>query len=387
MSAPDPLVIIGANLTGGTAAEVLRAEGHTGRIVLIGSEHSAPYERPTLSKQFLTGAMGDDEILTRPRAFYEENAIETRFGSSVVSLRPDEHKVELDSGDVLGYGTVLLATGSRNRRLPIPGLDLPGVHSLRTKGDAEALRADALPGRHAVILGMGFVGSEVAASLRGIGLRVTVVEMLSAPLVTALGDEISAAIRDLHGENGVEMHFGEGVTALEGTDRVHRVVTSSGRVIECDLVVFGFGSEPRVELALDAGIDVQGGIVVDEFCRTSHDDVFAAGDVASLFHPRIGRHVRVEHWLNARLQARTAALSMLGRGVAHDDVPWFWSDQYDSKIHYAGFHSAWDERVVQGDVAERSFSVSYLSGGTLVGVAALNRPRDVRKAVAVIRAG
>jgi 3-phenylpropionate/trans-cinnamate dioxygenase ferredoxin reductase component len=380
-----PMVVVGGNQAGGTAATTLRSEGYDGEVVIVGEDPVAPYERPALSKGYLTSAKTFDEVLTRPTDFYAEHRIETRFGERAVRVDVDRHEVELAGGERIGYAKLLLATGTRNRRPPIHGLDLEGVHDLRTMRDAELLRAEVREGGSAVVLGMGFIGSEVAASLRQCGMEVTVVELFELPLAHALGVEIGRALRDLHAEHGVTLLLGERVTALRGAKRVGAVALESGREVACDLVVFGFGVDPVVDLAESAGIQTGNGIVVDEFLRTSVPDVFAAGDVASQLHPVVGRHVRVEHWQNAVLQGRTAARNMLGQEVVHDEVPWFWSEQYGTVLHYAGFHEAWDQTVGRGDIGRRRGVVFHLSKGVLVGVAGLNQPRDVRFAMDLIK--
>ncbi|KUM37411.1 NAD(P)/FAD-dependent oxidoreductase [Arthrobacter sp. EPSL27] len=386
MDYPENIVIIGGSLAGGTAAVTLREEGYKGRVTLVGEESHAPYERPALSKDFLAnGSL--DAILTRPIVSYTDRGIETKFGSRAVKIDVSSRSVELSSREQLPFDRLLLATGARNRLLPLPGLDLQGVFSLRTADDAIALRRAIRPGGRAVVLGMGFIGTEVSAALRSSGMEVTAVEMLSAPLVQALGNDMGSVLKDVHAEHGVDMIFEDRAIALGGEGHVKSVLTASGRTLECDLVVFGFGTEPNSELAVDAGLEVQGGIRVDEFCRTSVDGIYAAGDVTNHFHPLAGRHLRVEHWQNAILQAKVAARNMLGQMVSYDDVHWFWSSQYTERIHYAGFHGPWDRYVTRGSVSARDFSVFYLDGRRLVGVAGCNRPRDVRTAMELMKSG
>jgi 3-phenylpropionate/trans-cinnamate dioxygenase ferredoxin reductase subunit len=380
-----PIVIVGGNQAGGTAVATLRNEGYAGPIVIVGEEPMAPYERPALSKAYLTDLKSDEAILTRPTSYYAEQHIETRFGERAVGVDVERAELELASGERLQYHRLLLATGSRNRRPPIVGLELPGVHDLRTVSDAAKLRDEIRDGGTAVVLGMGFIGSEVAAALRRRGMEVMIVELLELPLAHVLGDDLGRAVRDLHAGHGVRMMLGERVVALSGTDRVDGVQLEGGKEIGADLVVYGFGSEPIVELAASAGLEIAGGIAVDEYLRTSNPDIYAAGDAAAQLHPVVGRRVRVEHWQNAVMQGRTAARNLLGQHIVHDEVPWFWSDQYDSVLHYAGFHESWDESVMRGDVSQGRGVVFHLSHGRLVGVAALNMPRDVRFAMDLIK--
>jgi 3-phenylpropionate/trans-cinnamate dioxygenase ferredoxin reductase subunit len=380
----NPFVIIGANLAGGNAAITLREEGFAGRIILIGAEQHLPYERPPLSKQYLRGEMGADKTFLRPGDFYALNSIETLLGVSATHVDAKAKVVELASGESIPYDKLLIATGGRNRRPPIPGIDLPGVFELRTLADAEIIRGAAQAGKKVVVVGMGFIGSEVAASLRSLGLNVSVIEGKESPLGGVLGDEVSGVIEAVHKENGVEMHFGEMVASFEGTTHVERVITRGGLEIECDFAVIGVGIEPVTDIVRGTDMKLENGILVDEYCRTSIDDIFAAGDVANHFHPLVGRHVRVEHWQNAIRQGVAAAKSMLGRGAPYEEVHWFWSDQYDLNIQYAGFHIEPDEVVMRGKPEDRSFITFHVKGGSLVAAVGVNRARDLRRSIPLI---
>ena len=380
-------VVVGASLSGASAAAALRAEGFDGRVVLVGTEPELPYERPPLSKEYLRGEVPLDKAFVRPESFYAENAIELRLGVRAERVDPAGRAVELAGGARLSYDKLLLATGARNRRLPVPGTELDGVLDLRTAADAGRIREEARPGRRAVVAGLGFIGSEVAASLRQLGLDVTAVEMLATPLEPALGVEVGRTIAELHRDHGVELVLGDGVGSFEGDGRVREVVTASGRRIECDFAVVGVGVAPAVEVVAGTGVELDGGIAVDELCRTSVPGIYAAGDVAAHVHPLAGRRIRVEHWQNAIRQGEAAALSMLGRGAPYDEVHWFWSDQYDANLQYAGFHGPWDELVVRGSLEERSFVAFYLREGRVQAAAALNRGKDLRRAIALVRAG
>jgi 3-phenylpropionate/trans-cinnamate dioxygenase ferredoxin reductase subunit len=380
-------VIVGASLAGATAAAALRDEGFDGDVVLIGSEPTFPYERPPLSKTFLRGESTIQEAMVRPEAFYADNRIETRFGTTVLGVDGAARTITVAGGDPIGFDSLLIATGARNRRFPIPGIDLHGVLDLRTLGDAARIRAEMVPGRRVVMVGMGFVGSEVAASLRQRGLDVHVVAGGKAPLDRVLGEEVGRVLEGVHRDHGVEMTFDDQVTAFEGNGRVRAVTTANGLRLDCDFVVLGLGVEPVTDLLDGSGIDVDDGVLVDEYCRSSVDGVFAAGDVARHFHPVFGERIRIEHWDNARRQGRTAALNMLGRSTPYDEVHWFWSDQYEHTIQYAGYHRGWDDLVIRGSIESRSFAAFYLSAGRVRAVVSVDRPSDVRDSMELIRAG
>ncbi|MDW8009840.1 MAG: FAD-dependent oxidoreductase [Chloroflexota bacterium] len=385
MAPRSTVVIVGANLAGGRAAEALRKEGFDGRIFLVGEEPHPPYERPPLSKEYLRGEMPREELFVQPESFWAEQEIELLMGVRAVSLDLAHKRVELSSGERLSFDKLLLATGGRVRRLEVPGADLEGIHYLRTVDDSEALARELRPGRRLAIVGAGFIGSEVAASAREKGLEVTMIEVLPLPLQKALGPEVGRIYADIHRQHGVELVLGEGVERFEGDSRLQAVVTSTGRRIECDLALVGVGIVPATELAEAAGLAVDNGIVVNEFCQTSHPDVYAAGDVANFYSPVLGRRLRVEHWHNAQNQGVAAARSML-RGEPYAEVPWFWSDQYDLNMQYVGFADAWDRVVFRGDVEARRFTAFYLRQGRLEAALAINRPRDIRAARELIQA-
>ena len=382
---PSPLVIVGASLAGGTAAATLRQEGFDGDVILIGAEPQPPYERPPLSKQYLRAEMPFEKALVRPAAFYEQNRVETRFGVRAMRVDPVERVVELDTGRPVPYGKLLIATGVRNRRPPIPGLDLNGVFDLRTVQDADALRMEIAAGRKAVVIGMGFIGCEVAASLRQKGVDVVTIDPSPTPLFRVLGQKVGQVIAAIHHDHGVEMVFEDVVTRFEGAGRVDRVTTKSGRRIDCDFAVVGVGVEPVVDLVADSGVETDNGILVDEYCRTTVEGIYAAGDVANHYHPVFGRRMRVEHWQHAVRQGAAAARTMLGTGRPYDAVHWFWSDQYDVNLQYAGFHQAWDQVVVRGSLDARNVIAFYLNHGRLDAVVALNRGKDVRRVMPIIK--
>jgi len=383
---PETYVVAGANLAGGTAAATLRADGFNGRLILVGEEPVAPYERPPLSKEFLRGEAPFEKALIRPPGFWEANEIECRFGSRVARIDPGSRQAILDDGEALRYDKVLVATGLRNRTLHVPGSHLPGIHLLRTVADADAIRAETAGATAVVVVGMGFIGSEVAASLRRCGLDVVAVEPLPAPCYRALGPQIGAVVAAIHADHGVKMHFGESVDAFEGNERVERVVTGSGMHIDCDAVVVGVGTTPVTDLLEGTGVHLENGIVVDEHCRASVEGIYAAGDVANHLHPLVGGHIRVEHWQNALKQGAAAAKAMLGSPDPYDEVHWFWSDQYDTNIQSAGHVSDWTNPLIRGDLETRSFVAFSLRDGRIVGAVAVNRGKDLRRSIALIKA-
>ena len=379
-------VIVGASLAGGGAAATLRQEGFDGRVILIGAEPRPPYERPPLSKEYLRGELSFESALVQPSGFYDENGIESRFGVRATRVDAAVKVVELEGGERVAYDKLLVATGTRNRRIPVPGLDLDGVYDLRTVADSDRIRAEIAPGRKAVVVGMGFIGSEVAASLRQSGVDVTVVDRNEVPLRRVLGEEVGRVIEGIHRDHGTSMIFEDRVTAFEGAGRVERVTTARGRRIECDFVVVGLGSEPVTDLLAGTGAVIDNGVVVDEYLRTDVEGIYAAGDVANHYHPVFERRIRVEHWQNALKQGPAAARAMLGKGEPYDEVPWFWSDQYEHNLQYAGFHTEWDELVVRGSMDERNFVAFYRKDERVLAAVAINRGKDVRRSIPLIEA-
>ena len=379
-------VIVGANLAGGTAAITLREEGFDGQVVLIGAEPHLPYERPPLSKEYLQGKKPFEEALLKPITFYAEHVIQTRLGVRATRVDPHEKVIELEDGDRVPYDKVLIATGVRNRRFRLPGMELEGIYDLRTVADADLIRAESRSGRRAVLVGMGFIGSEVAASLRHHSVEVTVIESFKTPLCRVLGEQVGRVFEAIHREHGVQMFFEETVTAFEGKRHVQSVVTSSGRRLDCDFVVVGVGVEPVTDILAGTDVKIENGIVVDEFCQTNVEGIYAAGDVANHYHPIFGRLVRVEHWQNAIHQGRAAARSMLGKREPYSDVHWFWSDQYDCNVQYAGFHSGWDELVVRGSLEQRSGVAFYIQEQRIAAAVAFNRGKDVQRTMPLIKA-
>jgi 3-phenylpropionate/trans-cinnamate dioxygenase ferredoxin reductase subunit len=362
MTSDRTFLIVGASLAGAKAGETLREEGFDGRVVLVGAEAARPYERPPLSKEYLRGEVGREKVYVHDEGFYAEHDVELRLGRKAVRLDADSREVALDDGELLRYDRLLLATGAEPRRLTVPGGELDGVLYLRSVEDSDAMRARLDQGGAVVVIGAGWIGAEVAASARQRGLDVTVIEPLSVPLERVLGREVGAIYRDIHADHGVRMLLGTGVEAFEGDGAVERVRTGDGRELQCDFVVVGVGVAPRVGLAADAGIGVDNGILVDEHLQTRAPGVFAAGDVANAHHPLYGERIRVEHWANALNQGPAAARAMLGGAAAYDLVPYFFSDQYDVGMEYAGFAREWDRVVFRGDPAAREFIAFWMAG-------------------------
>jgi 3-phenylpropionate/trans-cinnamate dioxygenase ferredoxin reductase component len=374
-------VVVGAGEAGGTAAATLREEGFDGEIVLIGAEPMAPYERPPLSKEYLRGESG--HVFVRPPEWYGERDIRTRFGTRAERVNVADSVVELEGGGRVPYDHVVIATGSRNRRPPIPGLELPGVFDLRFAPNADAIKEAAKNGSKAVLVGMGFIGAEVTASLRQLGLEATVIEATSTPMERVLGPVLGGAIAALHRDHGVEMIFNDGAERFEGDGRFEAMVTREGRRIEGDFAVVGVGVEPVTDVAGD-GVPVDNGIPVDATLRTAVGNVWAVGDVARHDHPVFGP-IRVEHFDNALKMGERVAKNMLGASVVFDDAHWFWSDQYDAKIEMAGFATRWDDMVVRGSIEDRSFSAFLLKDGQLLSTFSMNRKFDVRRSMRTLR--
>ena len=380
-------VIIGANLAGGRAAEALRKGGFDGRLVLIGADPELPYERPPLSKEYLRGEMPKERTFIIKPEVYEDQKIELHLGVEATRVDAKERVVELADGERLQFDRLLLATGGQERRLSVPGSDLEGIYYLRTLADSERIAAELQPGKRLVVIGAGFIGAEVAASARMKGLDVTVLEMADVPLAHIVGEEMGRAYAEIHRDQGVTLVTGEALERFEGSTRVERAVSSSGRAIDCDFVVAGVGIAPATKLAEDAGLAVDNGVVVDEYCETSVPGIFAAGDVANFYHPVLDERLRVEHWSNAQRQGQTAAKNMLGQREPYVEIPWFWSDQYDVNIQYVGHAKTWDNMVVRGDVAGRKYSAFYLKDGRLRATLTINRFKDISPSRQLIRQG
>jgi 3-phenylpropionate/trans-cinnamate dioxygenase ferredoxin reductase subunit len=359
-------VIVGAGLAGAKAAETLRAEGFDGRVVLIGDETELPYERPPLSKQVLRGEEEDTSASVHAESYYRDNDIELRLATRVESLDLAAGTVSTGDGEPIGFERLLLATGAAPRRLQLPGAELDGIHYLRTLPDCRALRTALQGATRLAVVGAGWIGSEVAASARQMGVEVALIDPLSAPLVRVLGPELGAVYLDLHREHGVDLRMHTGVSGFAGHGHVAAVVTSAGDEIEADVVVVGIGVDPRLTLAQQAGLDIQGGVSVDVTLATSAPGVFAVGDIAAAWHPFLERRIRVEHWANALNQGVAAARNMLGAAEPYDLLPYFFSDQYDLGMEYCGHATEWDEVVFRGGRDSREFIAFWLAGGRVV---------------------
>jgi len=366
------MVIIGGGMAGGNAAATLRGEGFPGPVVVLSREPGVPFGRPPLSKTYLRSEEALSDWYVRPDSWYADHDVELRRGTTAAAVDPDAHALTLDSGEELGYLKVLVATGGRNRRLGIPGADLPGIHYLRTVAECDAIKREALPGRRAVVVGMGFIGSEVAASLTQLGVRVTAIFPGRAPLETVLGGQVGALMGAIHRANGVGLLPGGRVAAFEGTERLEAAVTAGGQRISCDFAVVGVGIEPNIP---PIAVAQQNGILADELCRASAPDVYVAGDVANQRHPLFGR-IRVEHYNNAEKQGAAAARSMLGSTAPYDYLHSFWSDQYEHKIEYVGHVAKWDEFVVRGSLEEAKLIGFYLVDGVVRAAVGLDRGGD-----------
>ena len=362
-------VIVGASLAGAKAAETLRSEGFTGRVVLVGEESQLPYERPPLSKGYLLGTQERDTAFVHDRAWYDEQGIELRTGVRADVLDPQAHTVALSSGDRLAYDKLLLTTGSVVRSLQVPGADLDGVKYLRRIEQSDALRDVLVEGARIVVVGGGWIGLEVAAAARTHGAAVTLVEIDALPLRRVLGDEVAQVFADLHTQHGVDLRLRTGVREITGDGgRVSSVVLDDGQSVPADAVIVGIGITPAVDLARAAGLAVDDGVIVDSALRTSDPDVYAAGDVANAANPLLHRRIRVEHWANALNGGPAAARSMLGQEVVYDRVPYFFSDQYDLGMEFSGYvePGLYDRVVFRGDVPSREFIAFWLADGRVV---------------------
>ena len=359
-------IIVGASLAGAKAAETLREDGFEGEIVLIGEEPVRPYERPPLSKDHLQGKTEPEKVFVHEESFYSDHDIELRLSSPVTSLDVGSKEIVLATGEHLGYDGALLTTGSVPRRIEVPGADLDGVHYLRTLADSDRLRTAITSASRVVVIGAGWIGCEVAASARQLGAEVAMVEVGGLPLERVLGPELGRFYRDIHADHGVELYFGVGVESFLGRATVEAVRLADGTSVAGDVVVVGVGVTPRVELAESGGLKLDNGIVTDQYLTTSVSDVFAAGDVATAWHPIFERHIRVEHWSSALNQGPVAAKNMLGTPTPYERIPYFFSDQYDVGMEYTGFASDWNEVVFRGDPASREFIAFWLKDGRLV---------------------
>jgi 3-phenylpropionate/trans-cinnamate dioxygenase ferredoxin reductase subunit len=372
---PHGVVIVGASHAAVQAIDTLRREGFAGPITLVGDEPLLPYNRPPLSKKYLSGELAAERLLLRSPNFYTQHGITLELGRRVTAIDRGAGRLRLDDGRELGYGHLLLCLGSRPRLLEIEGAGLTGIHYLRTAADVEGIRADLAPGRRAVVIGAGYIGLETAASLRHLGVEVTVLEMADRPLNRVVAPAMSEFYRRRHEHEGVRILCNTTVQGFLGTDRVRAVASSAGE-LPADLVVIGVGVLPEVTLPTAAGLRCDNGVLVDEGCRSSDPRVYAAGDCTNHPSVRYGRRVRLESVDNAVEQARVAASNICGKAARHEHVPWFWSDQYDLKLQIVGLSQGYDAAIVRGDPAGHGFAIYYLAKGELLAVDAVNSPRD-----------
>jgi len=369
-------IVVGASHAGVQLALSLRVQGWTGAITLLDEGNDNPYHRPPLSKDFLTAEKSEDALALRPAAQYEKQAIDFRAGARVTAIDRVAQTVELATGETLAYDALALTTGTRPRLLSIPGADLPGVFYLRSLADARAIRGALPQARHAVIVGGGYIGLEAAASLRKLGLAVTVLEAMPRVLARVTTEALSAFYQNLHAAEGVEIITDIVVQRFSGDDRVSAVHSACGRSFPADLVIVGIGVLPNTALAEAAGLDVGNGIRVDGQARTSDPRIVAAGDCTWHYNPIYQREMRLESVQNASDQAKVAAATVCGKEETYAALPWFWSDQYDVKLQIAGLTEGYEQAVVRGDLASRSFAVFYLREQRILAVDAVNRPQE-----------
>ena len=381
------IVIIGASHAAAQLAASLRPDGWQGKIVVIGDEPYLPYHRPPLSKTFLSGAQQVDELLIRPAAFYQKNQIEFRHGR-VMAINRAARSVTLQDGSLVAYDQLALCTGARVRTVALSGCDLAGVHYLRNISDVQAMQRLVQPNGKAVVIGGGYIGLEAAAALNQQGMQVVVLEAAERILQRVTAPEVSEFYARIHREQGVTIHTGVSVTAITGQGRAQAVVCADGSVFDADLVIIGVGVVPNVELALDAGLQVDNGILIDDYCRTSAPEIVAIGDCASAFNPIYQRRMRLESVPNANEQAKIASATLCGLQRTSKSLPWFWSDQYDLKLQIAGLSQGYDQMVIRGDVQQgRSFVAFYLQAGRLIAADCVNRPQEFMLSKKLITAG
>jgi apoptosis-inducing factor 3 len=369
---PQHIVIVGGGAAGFAAAEMLRRQRYQGSIVMLSDDAAPPVDRPNLSKDYLAGTAPEEWVPLRDDAFYADQRIDLRLKTAVTAIDASKREVTMSDGGTIAYDRLLLATGAEAVRLPLPGMDLPHVHTLRTLADSRAIIAKAATTKSAVVMGASFIGLEVAASLRARGIEVHVVAPDKRPMERVLGAAMGDFVRSLHEEHGVIFHLEDTATAIEST----RVTLKSGGTIAADLVVVGVGVRPRLQLAQAAGLTIDRGVMVDEFLTTSAPDVYAAGDIARWPDPHGGAAIRVEHWVVAERQGQTAALNMLGARKKFDAVPFFWSQHYDVPINYVGHAEGWDDLTIDGDIAKRDCVVRYVRNGRVLAVASIYRDRE-----------
>jgi NADPH-dependent 2,4-dienoyl-CoA reductase/sulfur reductase-like enzyme/nitrite reductase/ring-hydroxylating ferredoxin subunit len=366
---PRKIVIVGGGAAGFAAAEMLRRQRYEGSIVMLSDDAAPPVDRPNLSKDYLAGTAQEDWVPLRADDFYAEAGIDLRLKTPVTAIDAHAHEVALGDGTRVAYDRLLLATGAAPVRLPLPGMDLPHVHTLRTLDDCRAIIARATTSRRVVVMGASFIGLEVAASLRARGIDVHVVAPDKRPMERVLGAQMGDFVRGLHEAHGVVFHLDDTATAIDA----HQVTLTRGGTIDADLVIVGVGVRPRLAVAENAGLAIDRGVTVNEYLETSVPGIFAAGDIARWPDVHSGVAIRVEHWVVAQRQGQTAAINMLGGREPFDAVPFFWSQHYDVPINYVGHAETWDELTIDGDIGKRDCTVQYKRGGRVLAVASIYR--------------
>lgn len=373
-------VIVGASHAGASLATAVRKEGWEGRILVIGNESRPPYHRPPLSKALLNGEKTADQLDIFKPAVYEKANIEFKLNTEVTAINRDNKTLSLNDGDSISYDKLALCTGARVRKLPIPGADLKGVHYLRTLADAEAIQKEVAPGKKCVIVGGGYIGLETAASLRKLGMEVTVLEMMNRVLERVTAPELSVYYTKLHEKHGVTIMTEARAEALQGSDKVEAVQCNNDVVLTADMVIIGIGVIPNTEIAEAAGLKVDNGVVVNEFAQTEDPDIVAAGDCTNHPNDLLGFNLRLESVPNANEQARTAAASICGNQKAYHSMPWFWSDQYDVKLQISGFNMGYDKVVLRGNPDEDKFVAWYLKGDQILAADCINSSKEFMQA-------
>jgi 3-phenylpropionate/trans-cinnamate dioxygenase ferredoxin reductase component len=375
----EQIVIAGGGQAAVQTADTLRRKGFAGKLTVVGEEPWLPYQRPPLSKKYLGGSLERERLLIRPAQFFAEHNISALLGRRVTDVARAARRVRLDDGTVLPYDALVIATGSRPRRLLAPGGELAGVHYLRSIADADCIRSAFSPAGRLIVIGGGYIGLEVAATARELGMEVTVLEMAARVMSRVTCPEVSAFYEAEHARHGVNIRCNESVRALHGdagSGRVRAVLTEAGGEYPADVVIVGVGVAPADELARTAGLECENGVVTDAHCRTADEAIYAAGDCASHLNRQYGRHLRLESVDNAFEQGTTVALNLLGTATPHDKVPWFWSDQFDLKLIIVGVAHGYDTVIVRGTPATRTFSACYLRDGELIAIDTVNAPKD-----------
>jgi len=380
----DTVVIAGAGHAAGQVIATLKQKKFGGRIVMIGDEPYLPYQRPPLSKKFLAGELDAERLHFKPATFYDDTSIDVALNTRVTGIDPAKRSLSTDDGQTIAYSKLVLALGSRVRKIPVAGEELQGVFYLRSIDDVHDIRSNIAADKKVVIVGAGYIGLEVAAVCRQLGLRVTVVEMADRVMSRVVSPQVSVFYRQQHETHGVEFMLSTGLKAIHGDDHVTAVEVGDGAMVEADFVVIGAGILPNCELAQTAGLTIDNGIAVDDRCQTSDPNIYAVGDCSS--HPSdiYGRRIRLESVHNALEQAKTAASNICGIEEHYSQVPWFWSDQYDLKLQIAGLSEGYDQTVIRGEQSDKKFSCFYLKDGILIAVDAINSPRDFMRSKSLI---